>query len=101
MMSFRVGDAVVYCKTKVSKKPGPRAADVHPCEHGDDYRYIVDKYWRVAALGADGSLEVVTRTGKRRTLRADDMMLRKASLVDRLLRASRFPSLPDGGVKRE
>jgi hypothetical protein len=92
MRRFQTGDAVVYCKSKASLKPGPRAEDVHPSEHGDGYRYLVEKYWRVVSVtGAD--LEIVTRTGKRHTLRADDPMLRKASFMERVTRAEKFPPL--------
>lgn len=91
MSRFQAGDAVVYCKAKASQIPGPRAEDVHPSEHGDDYRYVVEKYWRVVAVAGDGALQIVTRTGKRLTLRADDPLLRKASVTERLLRADRFP----------
>ncbi len=90
MSRFQAGDAVVYCKAKASQIPGPRAKAVRPSEHGDDYRYVVEKYWRVEAVAGD-TVQIVTRTGKRHTLRADDPLLRKASVTERLLRADRFP----------
>lgn len=93
MSKFEVGDHIVYHKQKVSRSPGPRAVDVTACEHGDNYWYIVDKYWTVAAVFDDGTIEVVTRRGKRHRLEANDRRLRKARLLDELLHHSRFPDL--------
>ena len=91
-MQFQVGDKVVYTKTKTSTHPGPRAQDIHPATQGESYRYVVDKYWRVAnILEGGGRLEIVTRTGKRRELSADDPNLRKATWLERWRLRNRFP----------
>ena len=51
---MKPGDPVVYQLSKVSTDPGPRAHDVHPAEFGETYQYLVDKYWKVADVLADG-----------------------------------------------
>ena len=89
--SFRNGDPVVYCKEKVSTRPGPRARDVHPAERGDDYSYRVDKFWTVVEIRNDGRLVLRTRRGKLHVLDADDPHLRPASLWERLRFRGRFP----------
>lgn len=86
------GDFLIYRKSKVSQRPGPRARNVQASERGDDYYYEVDKYWTVADV-RDDELIAVTRTGKQVHLQPQDEHLRKAGLLDRVLHHSRFPSL--------
>ncbi|MBN1556786.1 MAG: hypothetical protein JW951_01420 [Lentisphaerae bacterium] len=97
MDGYAVGDHVIYHKTKSSPHPGPRAEGVRPSEHGEDYTYGVDKFWTVSAVHADGSLEVVTRTGKRHVLDPRDPNLRKAGVVDNMRYRDRFPDPDTGG----
>jgi len=95
MKDFSVGDFVIYRKPKMSPHPGPRAQSVYPAEHGEDYSYSVDKFWTVAAVVDEQTIEIETRTGKRHRLRTDDPHLRKAGVLQRLLNRSRFPQLKD------
>ena len=92
--SFSPGDWVVYCKTKFSRNPGPRAHGIQPSAHGDGYVYMVDKFWVVDEVSPDGEVTLRTRTGKRHRLAADDELLRPASLWERLRYRSKF-SAPD------
>lgn len=95
MSRFRTGDLVVFCKTKQSARPGPRAKAVHPAEHGDTYSYLVDKFWVVARECDDGTLELLTRRGKKHHVAAGDPCLRHAHWWERLWYRSRFPSLAE------
>ncbi len=85
------GDAVVFCVSKFSTDPGPRAEDIHPAEHGDTYSYLVPKFWRVEQLNSDGSLILVTRRGKRHTVHPTDPRLRAANFWERWFYRNRFP----------
>jgi hypothetical protein len=103
MRHFAAGDRVVYRKTKVSTRPGPRARDVHAAEHGDDYSYNVDKYWIVTGEVDDDTIEVMTRRGKIYRVPVDDPNLRKANTLEEIFRSSRFPKHPEtkAGAERE
>ena len=87
------GNFIIYRKSKVSRRPGPRARNVQASEKGDDYYYEVDKYWAVEDVLDDGRVVAVTRTGKHVELTPEDENLRKAGLLERLLLRSRFPSV--------
>ena len=78
--------------TKQSPHPGPRARSIHPSESGEDYSYVVDKYWMVAALINGEQLQLVTRKGKTRTVNVRDPLLRKASWWEKFRHRNRFPS---------
>ncbi len=88
---YVVGDMVVFRKPKRGTAPSPRAINLRPAAHGDDYGYEVEKYWRITAVLPDGSLEVITRRGKRHTIDASDSRLRPANILERWFLASRFP----------
>lgn len=88
--TLRIGDWVVYCKTKFSPRPGSRARNIQPASHGDEYCYTVDKFWYVAAIGTDGSLTLRTRRGKQHRVAADDPHLRRPSLWERWWYRDRF-----------
>lgn len=92
---FHVGDWVIYRKGKASPCPGPRAADISPASHGDDYTYTVDKLWTILEVSEDGTLVALTRKGKRHHIRPDDPNLHHAPLWMRLWYRSRFPRLPE------
>jgi hypothetical protein len=85
-----VGDWVIYRKQKHSESPGPRAELMHPHQSGEEYTYIVEKYWVVESVNSDGELTLVTRKGKRHVIRPDDPRLRKPGLIQRWLLAERF-----------
>ena len=93
MTHYSVGDYVVYCKHKASPHPGPRAHDVRPSDHGEDYSYLVNKYWIVTAVHPDEGIEVQTRTGKLHYLKPNDPNLRHANLLEEWFYRNRFPSL--------
>ena len=89
---FRPGDVVVYRKQKCSAHPGPHAREVEPMPNGDDYSYLVEKYWRVVAVH-DSVLVVRTRRGKEHTIALSDPNVRPASWWDWLFLRHRFPPL--------
>jgi hypothetical protein len=86
------GDRVICARPKASPHPGRRAKEVRPAPHGEDYRYMVDKFWRVAQVRADGKVVLRTRRGKRHVLDMDDRLLRRARWWERLIYRSRFPA---------
>lgn len=94
-MQFRVGDPIVYHKPKTSLSPGRRAKQVYPLQHGEDYHYVVDKFWTVSQVNSDGTVEVTTRTGKKHLLEASDPNICKARLLQHFLFRKRFPSLAE------
>ncbi|MBD3671966.1 MAG: hypothetical protein HUJ26_00445 [Planctomycetaceae bacterium] len=85
-----VGDWVIYRKQKRSTSPGPRAEAMHPDQHGEEYTYIVEKYWIVEDINPEGKLILITRRGKRHLISQDDPRLRKPGLIERWLLAGRF-----------
>lgn len=87
------GDRIVYRKQKFSTHPGARAYAVSPAENGDNYSYIVDKYWTVADLLDNGMVVAVTRTNKRHYLRPDDLNIHRARIFERMRFKDRFPQL--------
>ncbi len=93
MRQFNVGDKIIYHKPKSSFRPGPRARQVYPLEHGEAYHYVVDKFWKVHKVNDDGTLDVVTRTGKTNKLQATDPNISKVRLFQQFLYRKRFPDL--------
>jgi hypothetical protein len=92
---FQPGDPVVYRKTKFSRRPGPRAENIHPAAEGDDYMYLVDKFWVVVELCDDGKLLLRTRGGKEHQIDRNDPCLRHPSWWERLVYHRRFPRLAE------
>ncbi len=90
---FRIGDRVVYRKSKQSLQPGPRAEHVKPFEKGDGYSYTVDKFWIVAGILDDGTLVLKTRRGKQHRVSPGDPALRKANWWQRLRHRARFDEI--------
>ena len=97
MKRFRRGGRVIFRKSKHSTVPGPRAKDIHPSPHGEDYAYYVEKFWTVAETRPGGEIVVQTRRGKRHVLRPDDPALRRATWWERLLFGNQFPTLSWAG----
>ena len=93
--NLRAGDWVIYRKQKTSASPGPRAENVIPASSGEDYAYIVEKYWVVQEVLEDGRLRLRTRRGKQHVVAADDVRLRRARWWERWVLAGRFPALTD------
>ena len=92
---FQPGDWVVFRKTKFGERPTDRAVEVTPCPNGDGYTYQVDKYWVVESMRPDGRVVVRTRRGKQHVIDAEDRRFRRANLIDRILRRSRFTETAD------
>lgn len=90
-IAFRPGDWVIYRKTKHSDHPGPRAHRIAPAANGDEYTYVVDKFWMVAEILDNGDLVIKTRRGKTHTVPPTDSNLRKANWWERLWFRERFP----------
>lgn len=93
VQNLQPGDWVVYRKSKQSSVPGPRAQQVTASPKGDNYGYVVDKFWVVQAVSDDGTVSVRTRRGKVHRLAADDRGLRKANFFERLLHRHRFRAI--------
>ncbi len=87
---WKPGDWVVYRKSKVSTSPGPRATKVVASKKGDNYTYIVDKFWIVDELLPNGEIRVRTARGKIHVVRSDDPCLRRPSLLQRIAWRKRF-----------
>jgi hypothetical protein len=90
-----VGDRIVYRKTKFSQQPGARAHHISASDKGENYSYLVDKYWVVTNVLEDGRLVAKTRRGKLNYVRRDDPNLRKAKLIESLFRRDLFPALAE------
>jgi len=87
---FKVGDWVIYRVTKHSRQPGPRAKGVAPTPRGDDYTYVVDKFWVVDEVRED-TLLLRTRRGKTHEIAQNDPLLRRARFWERWLFGGKFP----------
>lgn len=90
---FTPGDPVIYHKTKYSTSPGPRARKVTPSPHGEDYSYVIDKYWLVKECLEGGLVRLITRRGKEHEVREDSPNLRHANWWERFVHNHRFPEL--------
>ena len=88
--NFREGEVVVFAMQKRGVSPGPRAKNIHSSQKGDDYSYIVDKYWRVGKITGD-ELLLITRRGKTHQVPCDDIRIRRPNLWEHLFMRSRFP----------
>jgi len=92
---YVAGEPVIYRKQKHSTAPGPRAKAIEPAPHGEDYSYIVDKFWVVVECPATDRVLLSTRRGKQHVVAASDPNLRPARWWERLLYRDRFPKLHD------
>lgn len=88
--ALKPGDWVVYRKSKQGPAPGPRAQHVTAAPKGDDYAYVVDKYWIVEDVASDQTVLLRTRRGKIHRVSLEDPALRKAGPIVRLLCRQRF-----------
>jgi hypothetical protein len=91
---FQPGDLVIYTVSKQGLRPGPRAREIQPVPNGEDYTYVVDKFWMVQQLAEGDRLIIITRRGKTREVSCSDPLLRKASWWQKLRFRDRFPA-PD------
>lgn len=94
-MEFKRGDLVIYAMSKRSPHPGPHARDIRPSSQGEDYGYVVDKFWVVESTTPDGYVMLGTRRGKHQFVKIGDRGLRRARWWERLLYRHRFPKLPN------
>lgn len=93
---YQTGDWVIYRMQKVSTSPGPRAQDVMPSPRGEDYSYLVDKYWVVDEVQGNGQLVLKTRKGKTHIVGIEDPNLRHPRWWERWLLAGRFRAVEEG-----
>lgn len=95
--SFKPGDKVVYRKRKHTTHPGRRAKQVQPAAKGDDYVYVVDKFWLVRQVLDNDRLLLETRRGKTHEVSQTDPNLRHATLWDRICHPGRLAELEQLG----
>ena len=88
---FRPGAPIIYRVQETSNHPVHDATEVYPAERGECYYYVTNKYWRVEEVLQDGWIVARTPLMEQHYLRRDDPNLRKASVVERLRYAARFP----------
>lgn len=94
--ALHIGDWVIYRMQKVSTRPGPRAQDVYPAPRGEDYKYLVDKFWIVEEVLGEDRLRLRTRRGKTHVVKLQDPSLRRPRLWERWLYANRFRAVEEG-----
>ena len=94
------GDWAVYRKSKRSKSPGPRAANVNASPKGETYTYVVDKFWVVESVLPGDRIRLVTATGKSHVLDADDQSLRHPSFLQKFVWRQRFREA-EGSLRSE
>lgn len=88
--AYAPGDWVVYRKSKRSTSPGPRAQRVIASQKGEKYSYVVEKFWVVEAVLPGNKLLLRTRRGKVHQIESEDLNLRRANLLHRILYRHRF-----------
>ncbi|WP_240928297.1 hypothetical protein [Thalassoroseus pseudoceratinae] len=64
-----------------------------PSPSGEDYSYLVDKFWTVMDVIGDSEIVCVTPGGKRHQISVDHPNLRRANWVERWLYTNRFPEV--------
>ena len=90
--NLKVGDPVIFRKTKHTARPGRRAMRVSPEPLGEYYTYEVDKFWAVAEIDDSTKVvTVVTRGGKQHRVKLDDPRLRTPNWWEWIRYHSRFP----------
>jgi len=88
---YKPGDIVVFQKQKRSTSPGPRARHVAASRQGEEYSYVVDKFWMVVAVDESGKLHLETRRGKKHWVESSNPHLRKPSIWERIALRHKFP----------
>lgn len=89
---LRAGAPIVYRVQETSTCPSPDAVSVYPSERGESYDYLANRYWRVEEVIEDDWIVALTPLMEHQYLRRNDPNLRKASLLERLRYAGRFPT---------
>ncbi len=90
---LQAGAPIIYRVVETSTRPGPDACEIRPAERGELYYYLTKKYWRVEEVLQDGWIVALTPRNEHQYLRRDDPNLRKASLLERVRYAARFPAI--------
>ena len=90
---FKVGDKVIFKKTRNRMRPGRNAHDVAPTVHGDYYTYLVDKYRKVQGVTPEGMVILISPKGKTQVMNAGSPCLKKAGWIDRLLHYRDFAKI--------
>jgi hypothetical protein len=88
---FAPGVPIIYRMQAMSDQPVHDGGEVYPSEKGESYYYVRNKYWRVEKVLQNGWIVARSPFMEEHYLRGDDPNLRKASLIERLRFASRFP----------
>ena len=99
LKAFQSGEWVIYSLQKFSPRPGPRAHDVIPTAHGEDYVYQVDKFWIVDEVLDAGRIRLRTRRGKTHVVSVQDINLRRPRWWERWFYATRFQAVESGTEK--
>ena len=90
---WHAGDWAIYRKSKRSTHPGRRALEVKADPKGESYAYVVDKFWVVDEVMADGMIVLRTARGKKHSISPDDRNLVRPSLWTRLRWTERFQAI--------
>jgi hypothetical protein len=93
MAHWSVNDLAVYHRPETSTHPGPEARDIRPAERGELYSYVVDHFWRVTGVNADGTIDAVGRSGHLHRVAVSDPLLEKVSWWNRLIHRRFFAGL--------
>lgn len=88
---FTPGVPIIYRMQAMSDHPIHDVLQVYPAEKGESYYYVRNKYWRVEKVLQNGWIVARSALMEEHYLRHDDPNLHKASLIERLRYASRFP----------
>ncbi len=94
--NWKSGDWAIYRKSKQGANPGRRAAQVIASPKGENYRYVVDKFWIVDEVLEDGRVRLVTARGKVHTIESNDPNLRRPGFLQRFLWRERFVQVEAG-----
>lgn len=91
MRIFSVNDFVIYHQPEAAVRPVPGARNISPAERGELYTYVVDRFWRVAQVNNDGTLDAIESSGRRHRLRQTDPALENAGWWSRTFQRRLFP----------
>ena len=94
--NWKSGDWAVYRKSKQGANPGRRASQVVASSKGENYRYVVDKFWVVDEVLPEGRLRLITARGKTHIIQDDDPNLRRPGLLQKFLWRDRFTMVEIG-----
>ncbi len=90
MSALQVSDRIVYTRHLSAAVPPPGARNVRPSSGGDFTAFELDEHGQVVEARPDGLILVRMDSGEQRLLAGSDPSLRKAGLIDQLLRLKLF-----------